>query len=387
MFHIIVFDRIDQQHSDIVSKALNVAANFIEQNIPELMNKTSKVRQGSSKNRNSSRKKESSLTRLDANEASQRSDDITDSNSDLYLFLQRYKVLISSSDTTLLSLLENHLSKIVPRSQGILQLEIFKKVVLPVFAVHIPADNSEIALNSGNISLLKKCLHFLPLFLDNDETFQAFAQRNGILYLETLGKNVELGALALDSLQSIVGRHSQRVVSSTDSKSVRIFKDPSPKMKAAVKVPPECTSDAVSLKAIDALLACGKELLDSKVNDPSLGCDENSSDSRLWDNFLKLLVIFNELQVTSTNFQDQFSKTAWPQICWDLMNDALRSIENALGSPTTDDSDLATTPLESSIKACLPTFRAVLPICLRSTAGVRTDALVSLMPVFFIFSW
>ena len=381
----IKFNRIDQQHNDVVSKALNIAANFMEQGVPELINKTSKVRQGSSKSRICSRKKESSLTRLDVNEASQKSDDTTDGSNDAYVFLQRYKVLINSSDPTLLSLLENHLSKIVPRSQGTLQLEIFKKVVLPIFAVHIPSNMSEMTLKSESMSLLKKCLHFLPLFLDNDETFQAFAQKNGILYLETLAKNVELGPLALDSLQKIVGRHSQRVVSNTDSKSVRIFKDPSPKTKAAVKVPPEFTFDAMSLKAIDALLACGKKLLDSKVNNPGLRYDESSCDSRFSDNFLKLLVIFTELQVTSTNFQEQFSKTEWPQICWDLMSDTLRRIEGDLESMSSDDSDLATSQLESSIKACLPTFRAVLPICLRSTAEFRTDALVSLVSS-FLFS-
>ena len=381
----IEFNRIDQQHGDVVNKALNIAANFMEQGIPELINKTSKVRQGSSKSRNSSRKKESSLTRLDVNEASQKSDDTTDGSSDTYVFLQRYKVLINSSDPALLSLLENHLSKIVPHSQGTLQLEIFKKVILPILSVHIPANISEMSLKSESMSLLKKCLHLLPLFLDNDETFQAFAQKNGILYLETLAKNVELGSLALDSLQKIAGQHSQRAVSSTDSKSVRIFKDPSPKTKAAVKVPPEFSSDAISLKAIDALLACGKKLLDSKVNISSLRYDENSSDSRLWDNFLKLLVIFTELQVTSTNFQEQFSKTEWPQICWDLMNDALRKIEGDLESMSSDNSDVAASQLESSIKALLPTFRAVLPICLRSTDEFRTDALVSLMSVIFTF--
>lgn len=377
----LLFNRIDQQHSDVVSKALNVAANFIEQGIPELMNKACKVRQGSSKSRNSSRKKDSSLTRLDVNEASQKSDDITDGNSDSYIFLHKYKHLISSSDPTCLALLENHLSKIVSRSQGILQLEIFKKIVLPILAFHIPANCSETALKSESTSLLKKCLHFLPLFLDNDEAFQAFAQKNGMLYLETLGKNVELGPLAFDSLQRIVSRHSQRVIPSTDSKSVRIFKDPSPKTKATVKVPPEFASDAVSLKAIDSLLACGKKLLESKVNNPGLDHDENSTDSKLWDNFLKLLAIFTELQVTSMNFQDQFSKTEWPQICWDLMNDVLKSIECTLESSSSDRSDLATPQLEPNIKSSLPTFRAVLPICLRSAAEARTDDVVSVVPI------
>ena len=325
-----------------------------------------KSRYGISKNRPSFRRREQPIIKYEANDLAPTTLDVTEVPRESYQFLLRYKCLIETQDELKLKLFEVHIGKLISVSSGTLQSEIFKKLVLGVFASHINYFNKEVRWEPASTQLIEKCLKFLPRFLINDELFQIFAQKNGVLYLEMFAQNVRLAPIAFEALHQISKRKSHRIISNIDGKSVRIFKDLSPKTKVGTKPPSDQTLEAVSSKAIDVLLSCGKKLLSDTHEGPIASVEYRESavwNSTHWTNFLKLLDILNEMQMESLHFRERFYKENWHRLSFDILKRSLSVISNALAE-IRDYSGSHSEILHNSLKLCLPTLKTVLPISL-----------------------
>ena len=335
----------------------------MEQYSPELANKSTK---GRHKTKSIAKRRDQSAVKHEAIDGGTLSLDVTDAPRESYHFLQRYKCLTESQNVSKLELLEKHLSKIVPTASGPMQTEIFKKLVLAIFAHHIPYFNKETSLEPDSTQLIEKCLKFLPKFLIHDELFQVFAQRNGISYLEIFTGNDRLAPLSFAALQQIARRSSRRLTASVDGKSVRIFKDPSMKPKPGMKIATDLTIDAISLKATEALLLCGKKLIPEVYMGPVVveGFQESIVwNSKRWTNLLKLLPIYNELQMESVHYRERLLKENWPQICFNLLQRSVGLIKGSLDKRI-DESGCQAKDLDCCLKLCLPVIRATLPLCL-----------------------
>ena len=356
--------RLETQPTDIASKALDLAVHVVEQFSPELTSKVAKSRHGSSRSRSSIKRREPSKN--DANDLVITSLDVTDASRESCQFLSRYKCLIESQNDSKLELLELHLGKIVSASSGPLQYEIFKKLVLGVFAYHIHYFSRETNFESSSTQLIEKCLRILPKFLADDELFQVFAQRNGMSYLEIFSRNNRLAPLAFHVLHQISKRKAPRIISNIDGKSVRIIKEPSAKSKAGTKTSAELLVENTSSKAIELLFSCGKRLVYVTHEGPIAleGFEESIAwNSKSWKNFLTLLGILNEMQMESSHFRERFSKENWHRISFDALQKSLLVIKSSLKKKE-EISGCQEKMLDDSLKLCLPTLRAVLPICL-----------------------
>ena len=357
---------METQPTDIANRALDVAVHVVENFSPELANKAAKGRYGIVRNRSSLKRKEQCVSKHEATDLASAPVDITDAPRDAYQFLLRYKCLVESQNESKLKLLEVHLGKMISVTSGPLQLEIFKKLILGVFANSVKCFNKEMSLEPSSTQLVEKCLKFLPRFLIEDEMFQVFAQRGGVSYLETFARNDRLAPLAFEALHQISKRKSPRIVTSGDGKSVRIFKDPTPKPKAGVKGSSDLTLETNSSKAMEVLLSCGKRLL-SNIEERPVASDECKEsitwNSACWVNLLKLLDILNEMQMESSYFRERFSKEQWHRISFDILKRSLSFIKQSL-SEKNDQSRACNDMLNNAIRLCLPSLRTVLPICL-----------------------
>eukprot|EP00795_Rhopilema_esculentum_P002843 gene2843-1077_t len=355
--------RLDAQPIEVASKALDVAANVLEHWSPELTIKASKARYGVLKSRSSLKKRETVSSRIDEKEPVSRSEDAVDSSMDVFQFLQKYRCLNASSNPLHFDLMEHHLSKIVPKASGLLHGELFKKVVFTVFAIHVPQEDKDAEIDPSSIPLLERCLRFLPGFLVNDELLLYFAHKNGILYLQALGRNNSLAPLAFECLYQISCRCTKRIAANSDGKSVRISKDPSPKTKSGFKGSPDLTPDTISMAAVESMLFCGKWFLEADDSGEKCLPENIEWGSKTWDNFVKLLMMFYELLLSSTVFKDQLLKANWPNICYKLL-DKCTSIVQLYITDKPDATRGDTDSLRHLIAQCLPTLRAVLPMCL-----------------------
>ena len=356
--------RLETQPTDIASKALDLAVHIVEKFSSELTSKVTKSRHGSSRSRSSIKRREPSKN--EANDLVITSLDVTDTARESCQFLSRYKCLVESQNDSKLELLELHLGKIISVSSGPLQYEIFKKLVLGVFAYHIHYFSRENSFESSSTQLIEKCLKLLPKLLIDDELFQVFAQRNGMSYLEIFARNNRLAPLAFDVLHQISKRKTPRIISNIDGKSVRIFKDPSLKSKAGTKTSAELLVENTSSKAIELLFSCGKRLVSSTHEGPIAleGFEKSIAwNSKSWKNFLALLGILNEMQMESSHFRERFSKENWHRISFDALKKSLFVIRNSLKNKE-EISGIQEKMLDDSLRLCLPTLRAVLPICL-----------------------
>lgn len=347
---------------DLATKALDVTAVVLEKYSPEIASKSTKFRCGLNRNRPMNKRRDGSTSKPDAIDGAAVGTDFADGARDAYQFLLKYKHLTSSQDVRHLELLEKHLNKIIPASSGALQTEIFKKLVLPIFANFIPLFNGEIIPAPECVHLIEKCLGFLPNFLRNDELLQTFAQKNGVSFLEMFARNDHLAPLAFEALRQMLQRPSQRVVSNADGKSVRIFKDPSPKTKPSTKNSKDLTVEAISLIATEALLSSGKKCIADVHEGPVTfkGCCESIVwNSASWENTLNLLAVYNELQMESSNFKEHLIRENWHQKCFDLVRRSVSIINDSL-----TEKELPTERVDETLKFCLPTLVATVPICL-----------------------